>query len=137
MNALLNIIWLLFCGIGLALGWVCAGILCIFPGCFLLMFPFAGACFELAGQTLMPFGKVVIERKHIDSEAKPKPIASTIWLIFSGIWLFIGYIMSGLLMICTVIGIPVGLQCFKIAQVGLNPYKYTLIDKKMLNALNK
>ena len=133
MNALLNIIWIFFGGLGLAIGWVFSGILCIL---FIVTIPFSGACFELAGLTLTPFGKVVAERKHLSGETNPKPVASTIWIIFSGIWLYIGYLISGVVMMCTIIGIPIGLQCFKIAKVSLNPYKYTLIDSKVLNMIN-
>lgn len=133
MNTLLNILWIFFGGLSLAIGWVLSGILCII---FIVTIPFSGACFELAGLTLTPFGKVVVERKHLNSDVKPKPVAGTIWIIFSGIWLYIGYLISGIIMICTVIGIPIGLQCFKIAKVSLNPYKYTLIDSKVLNMIN-
>ena len=133
MNALLNIIWIFFGGLSLALGWVISGILCIV---FIVTIPFSGACFELAGLTLAPFGKEVVERKHLNNATVPKPIASTLWIIFSGIWLYIGYLISGVIMMCTVIGIPLGLQCFKIAKVSLNPYKYTLVDSKVLNMMN-
>ena len=133
MSTLLNIIWIFFGGLGLALGWVISGILCII---FIVTIPFSGACFELAGLTLAPFGKVVVERKHLNNATDPKPIASTLWIIFSGIWLYIGYLISGVIMMCTVIGIPLGLQCFKIAKVSLNPYKYTLVDSKIMNVIN-
>ena len=133
MSTLLNIIWIFFGGLSLALGWVISGILCII---FIVTIPFSGACFELAGLTLTPFGKVVVERKHLNNATDPKPIASTLWIIFSGIWLYIGYLISGVIMMCTVIGIPLGLQCFKIAKVSLNPYKYTLVDSKIMNVIN-
>ena len=133
MSTLLNIIWIFFGGLSLALGWVISGILCII---FIVTIPFSGACFELAGLTLAPFGKVVVERKHLNNATDPKPIASTLWIIFSGIWLYIGYLISGVIMMCTVIGIPLGLQCFKIAKVSLNPYKYTLVDSKVMNMIN-
>ena len=133
MNTLLNIIWIFFGGLGLALDWVISGILCIV---FIVTIPFSGACFELAGLTLAPFGKEVVERKHLNNATVPKPIASTLWIIFSGFWLYIAYIISGILMMCTVIGIPLGLQCFKIAKVSLNPYKYTLVDSKVMNMIN-
>ena len=133
MSTLLNIIWIFFGGLSLALGWVISGILCII---FIVTIPFSGACFELAGLTLAPFGKVVVERKHLNNATDPKPIASTLWIIFSGIWLYIGYLISGVIMMCTVIGIPLGLQCFKIAKVSLNPYKYTLVDSKVMNIIN-
>ena len=133
MSTLLNIIWIFFGGLGLALGWVISGILCIV---FIVTIPFSGACFELAVLTLAPFGKEVVERKHLNNATVPKPIASTLWIIFSGFWLYIGYLISGILMMCTVIGIPLGLQCFKIAKVSLNPYKYTLVDSKVMNMIN-
>ena len=133
MSTLLNIIWIFFFVLSLALGWVISGILCIV---FIVTIPFSGACFELAGLTLAPFGKEVVERKHLNNATVPKPIASTLWIIFSGFWLYIGYLISGILMMCTVIGIPLGLQCFKIAKVSLNPYKYTLVDSKVMNMIN-
>ena len=133
MSTLLNIIWIFFGGLSLALGWVISGILCIV---FIVTIPFSGAGFELAGLTLAPFGKEVVERKHLNNATVPKPIASTLWIIFSGFWLYIGYLISGILMMCTVIGIPLGLQCFKIAKVSLNPYKYTLVDSKVMNMIN-
>lgn len=82
MSTLLNIIWIFFGGLGLALGWVISGILCIV---FIVTIPFSGACFELAGLTLAPFGKEVVERKHLNNAVVPKPIASTLWIIFSRI----------------------------------------------------
>ena len=133
MNALLNIIWILFCGIGLAIGWIFSGVIMIIT---IIGIPFSGACFELAGQSLMPFGKVVVERKHLDSEVKPRPVLSAIWIIFCGIWMFLAYIYSGIIMMITIVGIPLGLQCFKMSQIAFNPYKYTLVDKNLLNKMN-
>ena len=68
MSTLLNIIWIFFGGLGLALGWVISGILCIV---FIVTIPFSGACFELAGLTLAPFGKEVVERKHLNNAVVP------------------------------------------------------------------
>lgn len=128
MKTLLNIIWIFTGGIGMTLSWLIAGVVC---ACTIIGIPFAGACFDIAGHTFMPFGKIVVERQHLNTEAKPRPIMSFLWLPL-GICLFLGYIISALGLMFTIIGIPLGAQVLKIAQVSLNPYKYTLVDAKIV-----
>jgi uncharacterized membrane protein YccF (DUF307 family) len=49
-------------------------------------------------------------------------VGNIIWLIFGGILASIGWALAGLILCITVIGIPFGLQCFKIAQFVLWPF---------------
>lgn len=49
-------------------------------------------------------------------------ILNVIWLIFAGIELAIGYIIGGLVMMITIIGIPFGIQAFKLAGFALWPF---------------
>ena len=49
-------------------------------------------------------------------------ICNIIWLIFGGFVSAIGYFFGGLVLCCTVIGIPFGLQCFKIGLMVLFPF---------------
>lgn len=49
-------------------------------------------------------------------------IGNLIWLIFGGLASAIGYVVGGLLLCLTIIGIPFGLQCFKIAGFVLWPF---------------
>lgn len=49
-------------------------------------------------------------------------IGDLIWLIFGGFVSFVGYMVSGLLLCLTIIGIPFGLQCFKIGFFTLLPF---------------
>lgn len=49
-------------------------------------------------------------------------IGNIIWLIFGGLFSAIGYFFGGLLLCFTIIGIPFGLQCFKIAGLVLMPF---------------
>jgi uncharacterized membrane protein YccF (DUF307 family) len=49
-------------------------------------------------------------------------IGNLIWLIFGGFVSFVGYMVSGLLLCLTIIGIPFGLQCFKIGFFTLLPF---------------
>jgi uncharacterized membrane protein YccF (DUF307 family) len=50
-------------------------------------------------------------------------LLNILWIVFGGgflIWL--EYVVAGLLLCLTVVGIPFGLQCFKIASLGLFPF---------------
>ncbi|HEY6901029.1 MAG TPA: YccF domain-containing protein [Puia sp.] len=49
-------------------------------------------------------------------------IGNLIWLIFGGLAAALGYIVGGFLLCLTIIGIPFGLQCFKIAGLVLWPF---------------
>lgn len=49
-------------------------------------------------------------------------IGNIIWLICGGLLTALGYVAGGLLLCVSVIGIPFGLQCFKLAAVSLFPF---------------
>ncbi|HWB24191.1 MAG TPA: YccF domain-containing protein [Chitinophagaceae bacterium] len=49
-------------------------------------------------------------------------IGNIIWLIFGGFFAALGYFIGGFLLCCTIIGIPFGIQCFKIAGLELMPF---------------
>lgn len=51
-----------------------------------------------------------------------KVIGNIFWAILAGIWLFIIYSIIGLVMCITIIGIPYGVQCFKIAKFIVAPF---------------
>lgn len=55
-------------------------------------------------------------------------LGNIIWIIFGGIFIFFEYIIGGLLLCLTIIGIPFGLQCFKFAIVGLAPFGVKITD---------
>jgi len=49
-------------------------------------------------------------------------LGNLIWLIFGGLWCAIGYCFGGILLCLTIIGIPFGIQCFKLAGLVLMPF---------------
>ena len=51
-----------------------------------------------------------------------KLIANIIWMLFGGIWLALLWLLFGIVLCITVIGIPLGLQCFKFAKLSLAPF---------------
>ena len=59
-----------------------------------------------------------------------KTILNVIWLVLSGFWLFLGYVVAGLLLCVTIIGIPFGLAAFRIGIYALWPFGYTVADRR-------
>ncbi|MGZ3457807.1 MAG: YccF domain-containing protein [Archangium sp.] len=56
-------------------------------------------------------------------------LLNILWVIFGGgfvIWL--EYMLGGLLLCLTIVGIPFGVQCFKLAGLGLLPFGKDIID---------
>lgn len=49
-------------------------------------------------------------------------LGNIIWIIFGGLFGALGWLISGALLCVTVIGIPFGLQCFKLAGLQLAPF---------------
>jgi len=55
-----------------------------------------------------------------------KTIGNIIWLIFIGFEAAIGFCFAGLIWCITIIGIPFGKQCFKLAALSLSPFGATV-----------
>ncbi len=57
-------------------------------------------------------------------------IGNLVWFIFGGFIVFLEYLISGVLLCLTIIGIPFGLQVFKLATLALWPFDKTIGYKK-------
>ncbi len=113
MKTIANIIWIIFGGMLTALVWLFLGIiLCIT----VVGIPFGLQCFKAAKLTLAPFGKKIV------SNFNKHPIANIIWVILFGWELALGYLFAGIACCVTIIGIPVGLQSFKMMQLAFIPF---------------
>lgn len=118
MGCLGNLIWFLFAGMFMGLGWFIAGILwCIT----IVGIPIGLQCFKFASLAFFPFGKEVEYGGGGGSL-----ILNILWLIFSGLELAIGSALIGCIFCITILGIPFGLQCFKIAKLALMPFGSTV-----------
>ena len=50
-------------------------------------------------------------------------LLNLLWMVLGGGWLiWLEYMVGGLLLCLTIVGIPFGVQCFKIAALGLFPF---------------
>jgi uncharacterized membrane protein YccF (DUF307 family) len=115
MKTLLNLIWLVLAGFWLAVGYAVAGIIC----CVLIVtIPFGIASFRIAGYTLWPFGRTVVDKPSAGAGAL---LGNIIWIIFAGWWLALGHLTTGIALCLTIIGIPLGIANFKLIPVSLLP----------------
>jgi len=122
VRVLLNVIWLVFGGLWLALGYAVVGIvMCIL----IITIPFGIAAFRIALFCLWPFGRTLIRR---DDAGAGSVIGNVIWFILAGWWLAIGHLVTGVLMCLTIIGIPLGLANFKLIPVSLTPFGREIVD---------
>ena len=55
-------------------------------------------------------------------------LGNIIWFVFGGVLIFLEYLVSGLLLCVTIVGIPFGVQCIKLSVLGLTPFGKTVAD---------
>ena len=56
-------------------------------------------------------------------------LGNVIWIICGGLLSALGWWIAGLLWCITIVGIPVGLQCFKMSSISLNPFGKEVVDE--------
>ena len=123
MRLLLNIIWLLFGGIWLALGYVLFGVIaCIF----IVTIPAGIASFRMANYALWPFGRTVVRKTHGGNGLSA--ISNVIWFIIAGLWLAIGHITTAAAQAITIIGIPLAIANIKMIPVTCFPFGKHIVD---------
>ncbi|MDQ2698584.1 MAG: YccF domain-containing protein [Actinomycetota bacterium] len=115
MRTLLNIIWLVLSGFWMFLGYMLAGVLlCIL----ILTIPWGIASFRIGKYALWPFGRTVVDKP---TSGVGSFLGNVVWVILAGWWLAIGHILTGIAMMITIIGIPLGIASFKLVPVSLMP----------------
>ena len=115
MRIILNVIWLLLCGLWMAIFYILAGVLAFV---LIITIPFGIAAFRIAGYVLWPFGRTIEPRDDAGAGAL---IGNIIWIIVFGWWLALGHLVTGVLLCLTIIGIPLGIANFKIIPISLVP----------------
>ncbi|MFE0099567.1 YccF domain-containing protein [Streptomyces sp. NPDC059009] len=59
-----------------------------------------------------------------------KTILNVIWLVLCGFWMFLAYLLAGVILCITIIGIPFGLASFRIGRYALWPFGYTTVERR-------
>ena len=112
-----NFLWFILTGLYLGLAYFVLGLVWC---CTIVGIPFGLQLFKLAKLSFFPFGSTVHEHfgKH--------PILNVIWIIFGGLELALVFFLMALIYCVTIIGIPFGKQCFKLAKLSLTPFGATI-----------
>ncbi|MFJ8197925.1 YccF domain-containing protein [Streptomyces sp. NPDC096152] len=114
-NLLLNILWLVFCGIWMAIGYLIAALICFI---LIITIPFGIASLRIAGFVLWPFGRTTVERRDAGAGSF---IGNVIWVIFAGWWLALGHLITSIPLFLSIIGIPFGWANLKLIPISLMP----------------
>jgi len=113
-----NILWFIFGGFWSALIFFIIGLLwCVT----IIGIPVGLQAFKAAKLTLAPFGKEVVY-----GGGAGKLLLNILWIILGGLVCAINCVIWGLLMFVTIIGIPFGIQYFKLAKLALMPFGATI-----------
>ncbi len=118
MSFIGNLLWIIICGLELFLAWIGEG---IFLCCTIIGIPWGIQCFKIAVLSLVPFGKEVT----YNNTGALGLIGNIIWILCGGLGLWITNVILGIICFCTIIGIPFGKQCFKLAKISLMPFGAT------------
>jgi uncharacterized membrane protein YccF (DUF307 family) len=121
MRFVLNVIWLVFGGLFLALGYALAGLVCFI---LIITIPFGVASFRMARYALWPFGRTVVPK---ESAGVVSAVGNVIWVIIAGWWLALGHILSAVAQFITIIGIPLGVANLKLVPVSLFPLGHQIV----------
>ena len=123
ISLLLNLLWIVFGGWWMALGWVIAAVVMAIT---IVGLPWARAAFNIAAYTLLPFGYKAVPRNeyfgHENVGTGPLGvIGNIVWLLLAGWWLALGHLVTAILLAVTVIGIPFAWAHLKLAGLALWP----------------
>ena len=115
VKTVLNILWLVLCGLWLAIGYLVAGVvMCIL----IITIPFGIASFRLAAYTLWPFGRTLVPKPDAGAGSF---IGNVLWFVLAGLCMAIAHVVTGILLCLTIIGIPLGIADFKLAAAAIAP----------------
>jgi uncharacterized membrane protein YccF (DUF307 family) len=120
---LLNLLWIVFGGIWMAIGWIVAALIMAIT---IIGLPWTRAAFNIAVYTLLPFGQTAVSRAAYsgrdDLGTGPLgAVGNIIWLVLAGWWLALGHLVFAFGLAITIIGLPFAWAHLKLAGLSLWP----------------
>jgi len=138
-----NVIWFVLGGGVTALIWL------IGAGVFALSIvglPLTRAAVEMARLSAWPFGREVVHIRDLDGKGPSATtvatgtigfVANVVWACTFGIALFLAYLVAGVVNCLTIIGIPFGLQSFKLAGISLWPVGRRVVTRELADLVRR
>ena len=117
MNVLLNIIWFVFGGLMIALEYLISSVAMMIT---IIGIPFGLQTLKLAKVALWPFGTKVIDGSW--PSGCLAGIMNVIWWFVGGVPIALTHLAWGVIFCITIVGIPFGMQHFKLMKLALFPF---------------
>jgi len=123
MTFLGNLIWLVFGGIIVAIEYFIASLILMIT---IVGIPFGIQTLKMASLALWPFGRDT----HVHNRASGflYILMNILWLLTGGLWIASTHAIFGILLSITIIGIPFGLQHFKLTAIALSPFGRDIVN---------
>lgn len=123
VSLLLNLLWIVFGGLWMAIGWLVAALVMAIT---IVGLPWTRAAFTIAVYTLLPFGKTAVSRAAYAGRedlgtGALGTLGNVIWFVFAGWWLALGHLIFALGLAITIIGLPFAWAHLKLANLALWP----------------
>ena len=123
VSLLLNLIWIVFGGLWMAAGWIIAAVVMAIT---IVGLPWTRAAFNIAAYTLLPFGQKAVSRaeyfgQHDLGTGPLGVLGNVLWLVLAGWWLALGHLITAIMLVITIIGIPFAWAHVKLAGLALWP----------------
>jgi uncharacterized membrane protein YccF (DUF307 family) len=120
---LLNVLWIIFGGLEMAVAWFIAGIIMAIT---IVGLPWTRAAFNIGVYTLLPFGQTAVSRAEYSGTEDLGTgllgfLGNLIWLVLAGWWLALGHLIAAVLLAITLVGIPFAWAHLKLAGIALWP----------------
>lgn len=123
MRFLGNVIWLVLGGFWLAIEWLLVALVLTV---LVVTIPFARQSVKIAHLALWPMGRHAVH----DPTATPLgAIGQILWIVLAGWWLALSHLVAGVVLCLTIIGIPFGVQSFKLAGLALAPFGKRIVSR--------
>ena len=126
VRLILNVLWLIFGGLLIALGYAVAGLICFV---LVVTIPFGVASFRMANYALWPFGRTLVPKP---TAGVASVVGNVLWFIFAGWWLALGHLATAIAQAVTIIGIPLAIANVKLIPVSLFPLGHEIVETDAL-----
>ncbi len=127
MNLLLNVLWIVFGGLYMTIGWMVAAIVMVIT---IIGIPWARAALTIALYTFLPFGNTVVDRPIGIGSGPLGFLGNLIWLVLAGWWLALGHLLTAILLAITIIGLPFAWAHLKLAGLALWPIGKEVVSRE-------
>jgi uncharacterized membrane protein YccF (DUF307 family) len=123
MHLLGNLIWLILGGIIIAIEYFIGSIILMIT---IVGIPFGLQTLKMASLALWPFGRNT--RVDVRASGCLYILMNIIWLLTGGLWIALTHAVFGVILCITIIGLPFGLQHFKLTAIALSPFGRDIVS---------